>query len=359
MGRAHEASPLTEIGIADASAVDYFRTRVAGIREGRSLTAEEADRMMELILSRGVADELLEAYLIGLGEKGETVAEIVGSAQALRRHAARFPRAPAAVDVCGTGGDGAGTFNISTASALVIAAAGQPVVKHGNRSATGRVGSADVLETLGIPIELSVEHAARCLRRYRFVFLFAPQYHPAMRRVAPVRRRLGIPTIFNLIGPLCNPANPGFQIIGVCSPSVATKMGAVLATLRVRRAFVVSGAGGVDEAIPGGANDIWEVREATVEHRNDESVNGDGIRPTNGALRGGDARTNAEIAWRIFSGEPGFAREVVILNAAYGLLVAGRAATLAEARDQARSAIDEGRVLRLVCDLRTEAGGAK
>lgn len=306
-------------------------------------------------------------FLMYLSRKGETVEEIVAFARALGERALVPPldpetRAGAILDVCGTGGDRAGTFNVSTCVALICAAAGVPVAKHGNRAVTSLAGSADVLEALGVPIELSPTEAARSLREHRFAFFFAPRFHPAFRHIAPARRlcaERGQRTIFNLLGPLLNPAGPTAQLIGVPRPELCAPLARALQCLGVRRGRVVCGQADVaaatylDELSTLGGNTVaefceqGEVRCATL------ALDGLPVRPATLAdLRGGDCQTNAGIAREILSGiERGPKRDLVLLNAAAALEVAGRVASLQEGWELAARTVDEGRAAAKLREL--------
>jgi anthranilate phosphoribosyltransferase len=332
--------------------LDDFRVRVHDVAAGRSLSEGEAAEMMSAIVSGHVPDDLLAAYLVALADKGESVDEIVGSVRALRAAALPFDALPDTVDTCGTGGDGRGTFNISTVAALVVAAAGQPVVKHGNRSASGRVGSADLLAALGVPTELEPAASAELLRRERFAFLFAPQYHPAARHAAAVRRRLGRPTIFNLLGPLCNPARPAFQVTGAPGAARARQLAAAHLRLGTRRAFVVTGVNGTDELTPSTTNEVFEVADGQIRDRRISAADAGLAEHPLEALDGGDAATNAAIALRVLSGERGAARDAVLLNAGLALVAAGRATTLAAACACCGAGLDRGAVAALLERLR-------
>jgi len=283
----------------------------------------------------------------------ETVDELAGFAQALRERALRVSAPAGAIDTCGTGGDGAGTFNISTAAALVAAAAGLPVAKHGNRAVTSATGSADVLEALAIPIDHEPADAAAALARHGFCFMFAPIYHPAMRNAGPVRRELGVPTAFNLLGPLANPAGVRRQVVGVADPARAAQLARVLRTLEVERALVVRG-DGIDELPLDGSGIVFDVSPAGVSEERVDSVRLGLVRAGTEALRGGSAQQNAAIIEAVLAGERGPRRDVVLLNAGAALLAGGRARDLGEGVEVATAAIDSGRARDLVARLRVE-----
>ena len=336
-------------GTAD---LELFRARTRDIAAGRGLSEAEAAEMMQAVVSGCVPEDLLAAYLVALSDKGESVDEIVGSARVLRAAALPFAAPPDTVDTCGTGGDGQNTFNISTVAALVVAAVGQPVVKHGNRSASGRVGSADLLAELGVPTDLPPAVSAEQLHRDHFAFLFAPQYHPAARHAAGVRKRLGRPTIFNLLGPLCNPARPAFQVTGTSGSCRARKVAEAHLQLGTRHAFVVTSANGTDELTPSAANEAFEVADGQVTERRFSAADaGLAVHPPE-ALRGGDAAANAAIALRVLWGERGAPRDAVLMNAGLALIAAGRESSLAAAAARCGECLDHGAVLALLYRLR-------
>ena len=313
--------------------------------------------MMECVLGGEAGSEMeLAAVLGALGARGETAAEIAGFVDGMRGGATSVPLTEAErdglVDTCGTGGDGSGTFNISTAAALVAAAAGGRVAKHGNRAVTSKCGSGDVLEALGIPVDLGPDAAAEALRRHGFAFLHAPAHHPGMRAAMPVRRRLGVRTVFNVLGPLTNPAGARAQVMGVYAARLVPLVAEAMAQLGTRHAFVVHGedgaGGGMDEMSISGRSAVAEVRDGRVSLIEvvPEDV-GLGRWPA-GELKGGDAAENAAILRAIFAGEPGARRDVVLLNAAAVLVTAGLASNLRAGVELAAETIDQGRVTALV-----------
>ncbi|OAT86421.1 anthranilate phosphoribosyltransferase [Desulfotomaculum copahuensis] len=310
---------------------------------GGSLDEEEAERVMEDIMGGRASAAQIAALLTALRLKGETVAEITGFARVMRRLATPVRcRFPVAVDTCGTGGDGAGTFNISTAAALVIAGAGVPVAKHGNRSASSRCGSADVLETLGVHLDLPAAALEGCLEEVGMAFLFAPALHKAMKHAAGPRREIGIRTVFNVLGPLTNPAGAGAQVLGVYSPELVPRLARVLCRLGVRRAFVVHGAGGLDEVSPAGPAQVSEVDEGAVrDFTLDPAACGLPRAPVE-ALAGGGAEENAAIIREILCGVTGPRRDAVLINAALGLVAAGAAADIPGGLALAAQSIDSG-----------------
>jgi len=284
---------------------------------------------------------LFGGLLAALAARGESAAEIAGAAEALRAAAVPFEHPfPDAIDTCGTGGDGLGSFNLSTASAIVAAAAGARVVKHGNRSVSSSCGSADLLEQLGVAIELPPEGARRVLEEVGITFLFAPRYHPAMRFAAPVRKSLGVRTLFNFLGPLCNPGRVRRQLLGISDPSRLDDFAGALAELGAERALVVHGAGGADELTLAGANATRPIGTLGPERFDAREL---GLEPAPiEALRGGDARSNAATLGRLLDGEPGPLRDALFLNGAAALCVAGVASGAAEGVERCRAAIDSG-----------------
>ena len=339
------------------------------IEDRATLTREEARSLLDQILAGESTELQLAALLTALATRGETPAEIAGFVDAMRTAATPIPLTAAEqavlVDTCGTGADLSGTFNISTAAALVAAAAGATVAKHGNRAVTSQSGSADVLEALGIPVALNPADAAEALRRHRFAFLHAPSLHPAMKAVMPVRRALGIRTIFHLVGPLSNPAGARAQIMGVYAPHLVPIAAEAMRLLGARHAFVVHGAigpgasGGLDELSISGPSQLAEVRgdRVTLFQITPEQV-GLTSAPIE-ALRGGDAAVNAQILRAIFAGERSPRRDIVLLNAAAVLITSGLVpssatdtiSALRAGIDVAAAAIDSGAVTRLITSL--------
>lgn len=325
--------------------LSFFRAVVGRLGRGGVLEEEVAGRAMGQIMEGGVPPALVAGFLMALRARGETVDEIVGCARAIRARAARFPAgAPQLLDTCGTGGDGAGTFNVSTAAAFVAAGAGVPVAKHGNRAVSSRTGSADVLEALGVEVGMAGPEAAGALDAAGLTFLFAPTFHAAMRHAAPVRRELGVRTVFNLLGPLCNPAGADAQLVGVFDGELVRPLAEALGRLGARRAMVVHGLDGLDELTVTAPSRVaeWDgerVREYTV----DPADLGLAIREPE-ELAGGDAAANASILRAVLdpAGPDGACRDIVLLNAAAALVVAGRAATLADGLECARDAIGSG-----------------
>ena len=326
------------------------------------LSVDEAAGAMETIMDGHAQPSQIAGFLIGLAMKGERPDEIVGLARTMRARATRLSRPFAPVfDTCGTGGDGAHTFNVSTVAALVLAACGVRVAKHGNRSASSRCGSADLFEALGVNLAAPVPVVERCLDEAGIAFFFAQVFHPSMRHAAPTRKELGVRTAFNLLGPLTNPAGASRQLVGVPRPELTELVARSLALLGAERAWVVHGADGLDEISISGYTKVSECRDGAVNtfylHPADVGL---GKSPA-ADLRGGDAGENAAIARAVLSGQRGAPRDIVLLNAAASLLVAGKAQTIPEGLVIAADAIDSGRaaaVLQRLIDLSAAATGA-
>lgn len=317
------------------------------VEAGRHLARAEAQAAMEEILSGKATDDQIERLLAALRAKGETTDELVGFATAMRRHARPVLPGEARdwgilVDTCGTGGDAAGTFNVSTAAAFVVAGAGVRVAKHGNRSISSRCGSADVFEALGVRLDAPPERAGEAIEQVGIGFLFAPAVHTAMRYAMPARRRLGGRTVFNLLGPLTNPAGAQAQIAGVSAPLLVERIGHALAELGVERAFVVHGLDGLDEISLSGETEVAEVRHRTVQRYRVAPEDFGLRRAPVEAISGGDAPTNVRIIHEILAGEPGPRREIVLANAAAALVAGGRAADFREGARLAAESIDSG-----------------
>jgi anthranilate phosphoribosyltransferase len=328
--------------------------------EDRSVFSRaEARELMETVFAGGSSDVELAALLGGLAARGETAPEIAGFVDAMRAAATPLPltevERAALVDTCGTGGDLSGTFNISTAAALVAAAAGATVAKHGNRAVTSKCGSGDVLEALGIPVGITPEEAAASLRTHGFAFLHAPGHHPALRGLMPVRKALGVRTVFNILGPLSNPAGARTQVMGVYSSHLVPLVAKAMAELGTRHAFVVHGEAGdgtgMDELSIEGPSLVAEVREGDVTLTTFTPEQAGLERARSGMLQGGDAVLNASILRSIFAGERGPRRDVVVLNASAVLVTAGLAETIAAGVLLAGAAIDSGAVTKLVAQL--------
>lgn len=323
---------------------------------GATLSRVEASAVLREMLTGEATDVEIAALLTQLATRGETAEELTGFAEAMRELSLPLPLTDAErallVDTCGTGGGGPETFNVSTGAALVAAAAGAKVAKHGNRGVTSRCGSADVLEKMGIAVALAPQQAVECLRATGFMFLFAPALHPAMKRVQAVRRALGFRTIFNLAGPLTNPAYAPSQVMGVSDRSKLPVVAEAMARLGVRRAFVVHGSDGTDELTITGESEVAEVRDRTVALHRVQPEDAGLARSPLEELAGRDAARNVEILERIFAGETGPRRDIVLLNAAAALVVAELAGDLAEGVRLGAEAIDSGAVRKLVAALR-------
>jgi len=308
------------------------------------LARAEARAVMDEIMRGEATPAQIGGFLIALRSKGETADEITGCAEAMRDHALVVrPSRDDLVDTAGTGGDGAHTINISTAAALVAAAAGAAVAKHGNRAVSSACGSADVLEALGFTLEQAPPRIAQSIDELGFGFLFAPSHHPAMRHAAAVRKELATRTVFNVLGPLTNPAGARAQVVGVYSPELVPTIAEVLARLGARRAYVVHGAGGIDELSPVGPNLLAEVVDGEVfERRLDPEAELGIPRCSVDELRGGNPMENAESIRTVFAGANGGRRDAILLNAAGAIAAGGHAADLREGLELARKAIDSG-----------------
>ncbi|NDJ86506.1 MAG: anthranilate phosphoribosyltransferase [Chloroflexi bacterium] len=317
------------------------------VSQQQDLTRDEAHAAMQDIMSGQATAAQIGGYLIGLRLKGETVDEITGSAQAMREVANPAPiQAANAIDTCGTGGDATNTFNISTTVAFVAAAAGVPVAKHGNRAVSSRSGSADVLATLGVNLNLTPEQSAQCVDAIGVGFMFAPAFHPAMKHAIGPRRELAVRTIFNILGPLTNPAGVNRQVLGVFSPSLTATLAGVLQALGSQAVFVVHGVGGLDEFSTLGSNHVAALRDGVIEtYELDPAAYG--LAPTTlEQIQGGDAETNATITRDVLGGKGTQAqREIVMLNAAAALVVGGIATDIADGLQQAAEVLDSGRAL--------------
>ncbi|HEX2044076.1 MAG TPA: anthranilate phosphoribosyltransferase [Gaiellaceae bacterium] len=320
-----------------------IQSALARLLDGRDLTRAEAREVMEEVMRGEATPAQIGGFLVALRLKGETAEEIAGCAEAMRAHVLSVrPARDDLVDTAGTGGDGARTFNISTAAALVAAAAGAAVAKHGNRAVSSASGSADVLEALGFELDQPPERIERSIDELGFGFLFAPSHHPAMRHAAPVRHELAARTVFNVLGPLTNPAGARAQVVGVYAPELVPTIAEVLARLGARHAFVVHGAGGIDELSPAGPNLVYEVREGSVRRREIDPQDFGVPRCRPPDLRGGSPEDNAAVVRAIFDGAGGPKREAVLLNAAGAIAAAGRANDLAEGYALAADAVDSG-----------------
>jgi anthranilate phosphoribosyltransferase len=336
-----------------------IREAIAEIVAGRSLKTDEAARVMDEVMQGEATPAQIAAFAVALAMKGETPDEMVGLARTMLANAVRIDPG-AELDTCGTGGDGSHSFNISTAAAFVAAGAGVKVAKHGNRAMSSKCGSADVLEALGVRLDLQPAEVERCIRDVGIGFLYAPAFHPAMRHASAPRREVGVRTVFNVLGPLCNPARPGAQLLGVATPALLPKMAFVLGQLGCGRAMVVHGEDGIDEMtlrgktlvceLEGGKLSSYEVRPG------DFGLAGD----ADGACAGGSCEQNAALLRDVLSGAPGTYRDVVVMNSAAALRVAGVARDLRDGAGIAREVLDSGnarmKLEQLVGFCRSTAG---
>jgi anthranilate phosphoribosyltransferase len=330
-----------------------FLTLLKRLAAGERLSAEEAARAFAAMMAGGVSDMRMASFLTALAVRGPSIAEITGAARAMRE-AMTVVEAPAgAIDVCGTGGDGHGTLSISTAAAFVVAACGVPVAKHGNRAMSSRTGTADVLEALGVPVTLDASAAKTALVRSGFAFLFAPNCHPAMKHVAPVRRELGFRTVFNLLGPICNPARVKRQLLGIFAKEWLEPVAHVLKDLGTEKAWVVHGSDGLDEMTTTGTTFIAELANGAVTLREIAPEDVGLKRASLAALKGGAAEDNARALRELFAGAKNAYRDIVLLNAGAALVVAGRAKTLADGIALAAEALDKGRAAAVLDQART------
>ena len=319
---------------------------VCKLSRREDLGYDEARSVMDSIMSGECSDVMISSYLTALALKGETVEEIAASAAEMREHGLMLPGDHSdALEIVGTGGDRSGSFNISTTSAFVVASCGVPVAKHGNRAASSLCGAADVLEALGARIDLSPEDSERILGECGFAFMFAQRYHQSMRFVAPVRREIGIRTVFNILGPLTNPAGAGNQLSGVFSPSLVRPMAEVLDRLGVRNAVVVYGIDGLDELSVSDRTIVAELRHGSLEEYSVEPEDFGIRRSPHSDLVGGGPAENAAITRSVLSGAPGARRDAVLLNAGAGLFTCGRASSISDGIEMAAKAIDSGKAL--------------
>jgi anthranilate phosphoribosyltransferase len=328
-----------------------IREAIHDLVAGHDLDRERARGSMGDIMSGDATEAQVAGFLVALRMKGETVEELVGLVESMRAHATMIAAPEGAVDTCGTGGDGSGTFNISTAAALVMRGAGAVVAKHGARAASSACGSADVLEALGVAVTLPPHAAEECLHRIGIAFLFAPNFHPAMRHAAAPRRELGVRTVFNFLGPMANPAGVRRQSVGVGSPEATEKMARVLLALGHQRALVFHGAGGLDELSTTGPSQVHDVGGGELRSFSLDPAQL-GLPPAGpGELLGGDAGRNAEIVRAILAGQAGAPRDVVLLNAAAGLVAAGRVDSMEAGLERARESIGSGAAAAALAEL--------
>jgi anthranilate phosphoribosyltransferase len=322
-----------------------IKEAITSLISGKSLTMDETAAVMEEIMSGEVTPAQFGAFVTALRLKGETVDEITGLAKTMRSKAVPVTIAGPLVDTCGTGGDGAHTFNISTAAAFVAAGAGLKVAKHGNRAMSSQCGSADVLEALGVKIDLNAEQVQKCLNEAGIGFMFAPMFHPAMKYAAAPRREIGIRTVFNIIGPLTNPAGAGAQVLGVADETLVEKLAQVLKSLGCRHALVVHGEDGLDEITVTGKTRVCELKDGDIKSYSispeDFGLSTAGL----GSLRGGTLEENADLLRRVLVSIPGPQQDVVLMNAAAVLLAGDRVETMQQGIDLARKVIDSGKAL--------------
>jgi anthranilate phosphoribosyltransferase len=320
--------------------------------EGQDLNMEEMTEAFDLIMAGGATSSQVAGFIVALRMKGETVEEITGAASSMRRHAIFIDAGGLpVVDTCGTGGDAADTFNISTTAAFVVAGAGVPIAKHGNRAISSECGSADVLAELGVNIEAPPEIVEECIKEMKIGFLYAPKLHPAMKHAGGVRRELGVRTIFNMLGPLTNPAGAKGQILGVFSPELTETFANALKLLGCKRAFVVCGQDGMDEITTTTLTRISELRDSAI-----RTYELDPLRYINDysqpeSIRGGDPSFNAEIVRRVLSGSDGPCRDIVCLNAACAIVAGGKADDLSMGMELAQVSIDSGRAMSVLKGL--------
>lgn len=322
-----------------------IKEAVQKVAAGQDLTFDEAERVMDEIMGGGASQIQMAAYLTALSLKGETIDEITASAAGMRKHCIRLLHDMDVLEIVGTGGDKSNSFNISTTSALVVSAAGIPVAKHGNRAASSKCGAADVLEALGVDITAPPEKSRKLLEEIGICFLFAQNYHIAMKYVAPVRRELGIRTVFNILGPLSNPAGANMQLLGVYDGSLVEPMARVLFQLGVKNAMVVYGTDGLDEISMSAATDVCEVRNGNFRKYTIEPEQFGMAKCSKEALLGGTPEENAGITRAILSGEKGPKTDAVILNSAAALYVANPSLTMEEAVGKVKEVIDSGKAM--------------
>jgi anthranilate phosphoribosyltransferase len=316
--------------------------------QGKPLSREQARDVMDQVMAGEVTTGQLAGLLIALRAKGETVEEMTGFVESMRAHATPLELPAGAIDTCGTGGDRAGTFNISTAAALVAAGAGIPVAKHGNRAASSRCGSADVLEALGVDITLSANGVRHCIDVAGMGFCFAPTFHPAMRHAGPARKELGVRTVFNVLGPLANPGRVRRQALGVGAAALAPLMVRVLKDLGHERALVFYGEDGLDELTTTGASRVFELKDGQVSEYELQPQELGFARSRAEDLRGGTPPENARLLLQVLDGERGARRDVVLLNAAAAVLAAGRADDWPQAVTVARESLESGRARKVL-----------
>jgi anthranilate phosphoribosyltransferase len=326
---------------------------------GENLSAQETEDLMRRMMDDELTQVQLAGILVALRVKGETPDEVVGFARTMRNRARQLSISGSLADTCGTGGDNSGTFNISTAAALIVAACGQPVAKHGNRAASGKCGSADVLEAVGVDVSLPPEGVSQCIEETGIGFLFAPAFHPAMKFAAVPRRELGVRTVFNLLGPLTNPARPSYQLLGVSSASLLDLMAQSLLKLGVERALVVHSEDGTDEISIAAGTSVREIRAGTIQSYEVGPEDFGVSRSDAGGVRGGDPQTNGAILKDVMNGIRGPARDAAVVNAAAALYACNRAASFREGTARAEAVLDSGAAADTLERLRKVSKGAR
>jgi anthranilate phosphoribosyltransferase len=330
-----------------------FASFLKRLAAGEHLSAADSADAFGAMMAGSISEMRMASFLTALAVRGPSIAEITGAARAMRAAMTSVAAPKGAIDVCGTGGDGAGTLNVSTAAAFVVAACGVPVAKHGNRAMSSRTGAADVLEVLGVPIDLNAEAAGRSLTDPGFAFLFAPAYHPAMKNVGPVRRDLGFRTVFNLLGPICNPARVRRQLIGIFAPEWLEPVAHVLADLGTEKAWIVHSADGLDEMTTTAVTHVAILENGQVSLRDIVPEDAGLKRAQLSALKGGSAEDNARAIVDLFQGAKSAFRDIVLLNAAAALMVADKASSLKDGVARAGEAIDKGHAAATLAKSRT------
>jgi len=325
-----------------------IRESIDQLVNGRDLSMEQTAQVMEEIMTGEATPSQLGAFLTALRIKGETIDEVAGMAQVMRAKALQVHHPGPLTDVVGTGGDVAGTFNFSTAAAFVVAAAGGKVAKHGNRAISSQAGAADTLEALGVKLELTPEQVAACIDQAGIGFMFAPAFHPAMRFAAPTRREIGIRTVFNILGPLTNPASATHELCGVAVEPLAPKMAGVLQRLGATHVLVVRGTDGLDEISLCAPTQVWELKDGAVKEYSVTPEEFGFTRAPAAAIKGGTGADNADTLRRLFSGEVGPIRDMTLLNAGAALVAADLAASIPDGIKRAAQVIDSGEALRRV-----------
>jgi anthranilate phosphoribosyltransferase len=320
-----------------------FKSLIGLVADGASLSADQSSEAFDIMMSGAATPAQTAAFLMALRVRGETVNEITGAARTMRAKALSIDAPTGAVDTCGTGGDNLGTLNISTAAAIVAAGCGVPVAKHGNRAMSSKSGSADVLEALGVNLDAPVNVVRECLWQAGLCFMMAPRHHGAMKHVGPVRVEMGVRTIFNLLGPLSNPAGTRFQVIGVYDRKWVAPLAEVCRDLGAERVWIVHGADGLDELTTTTSTYVAELKDGEVNSFEISPEDAGLPRATIADLKGGDAVTNADAITRLLAGEASAYRDIVVLNAGAALVVAGLASNLKEAVQSATQAIDQGK----------------